>query len=290
MMVMMLMLIGFMLCPHLLQQLVRKGHLLDGGEDGLAVQLIPRGGDDGGVGILFPQHGHGSLQLLLGHLLGAGEDDGAGGLDLVVVELAEVLHVDLHLGGVRHGDEAVELHVRHVLYGVLHRHDHVAELAHAGRLNEDAVRVELILHVLQRLIEVAHQRAADAACGHFGDLDAGLLQEAAVNVDLAELVFNQHQLFALVGFRQQLFDESGLTGAQKAGNNINFRHGIRPFQKFYITVIIPRNCKNATLSQKVYSFSGLNFSYSAAFSPEKQEAGFLSPFGTLASREALQSF
>ena len=116
--------------------------------------------------------------------------------------------------------------------------------------------MELSLHVLQSLVEVAHQRTADAAGGHLRDLDAGFLQEAAVNVDLAKFVFNQHQLFALVGFRQQLFDECGLTGTQEAGDDVDFCHGISPFQKFYTTVIIPRNHKNATPSQKIYSSSG----------------------------------
>ena len=256
MMVMVLVFVCLMFGPHLLQQFIGQRDFFNGGEDGLAIQLIPRGSDDGGIGVFLPEHGHGGLQLLLRHLLSPGEDDGTGGLDLVVVELTEVLHIDLHLGGVRHGDKAVELHLGNVLYGVLHRHDHVAELAHAGGLNEDAVGVELSLHVLQSLVEVAHQRAADAAGGHLGDLDAGFLQEAAVNVDLAKFVFDQHQLFTLVGFRQQLFDECGLTGAQEAGDDVDFCHGISPFQKFYTTVIIPRNHKNATPSQKIYSSSG----------------------------------
>ena len=81
-----------MLVAHMLEKLVGQRHLLHSGQDGLAVDLIPRGGDDGGVGVLFPQQGHGSLQLFLAQLLGAAEDDGAGGLDLIVVELAEVLH------------------------------------------------------------------------------------------------------------------------------------------------------------------------------------------------------
>ena len=116
--------------------------------------------------------------------------------------------------------------------------------------------MELRLHVLQSLVEVAHQRTTDAAGGHLGDLDAGFLQEAAVNVDLAKFVFDQHQLFALVGLRQQLFDECGLTGTQEAGDDVDFCHGISPFQKFYTTIIIPRNHKNATPSQKIYSSSG----------------------------------
>ena len=147
----------------------------------------------------------------MGELLGPGEDDGPGGLDLVVVKLAEVLHVDLHLGGVGHGDKGVELHVWLVTDGVLHRHDDIRELAHAGGLNEDAVGIKLRFYLLQGAIKVAHQRAADAPRGHLGDLYPGVLQKAAVNGDLAELVFDEHQLFALIGLRQQLFDEGGFS-------------------------------------------------------------------------------
>ena len=217
-----------MLGAHLLQHLVGQRHLFHGGQNGLAVDLIPGGGDDGGSGVLLTQQGGSRLQLLLRQLLGPAEDNGTGGLDLVVVKLAEVLHIDLHLAGIGHGDEAVELHVRHILDGVLHRHDHIAELAHAGGLDEDAVGLVLLVHFLQRLVEIAHQRAADAAGGHLTDLHAAVLQKAAVDGDLAELVFDQHQLFPLIGLGQQLFDQRSLARAQKTGNNVNFCH-IIPF-------------------------------------------------------------
>ena len=224
MLVLMLRLVRRVLGLHPGQQLVGQRNLLDGAEDGLAVQYVPGGGQDGGAGVLLPQQGHGGLQLLLAQLLRPAEDDRPGGLDLVVVELAEVLHVDLDLGGVGHGDEAVQLHVRHVLHGVLHRHDHVAELAHAGGLDEDAVGVELLVYLLQRLVEVAHQGAADAAGGHLTDLHAAVLQKAAVDADLAELVLDEHQLLALERLRQQLLDQGRLARAQKAGYDVDFCH------------------------------------------------------------------
>ena len=217
-------LIRLVLSAHMRQQLVRQRDLFDGAEDGHAVQLVPGCGENGGIGVLLPQQRHGGFQLLLAQPLGAGEDDGAGGLNLVVVELAEVLHVYLDLCGVRYGHKAVQLHVRYVLHGVLHRHDHVAELAHAAGLDEDAVRVELLMYVLQRLVEVAHQRAADAPGGHFADLHAGVLQEPTVNADLAELVFDQYQLLAGEGLGQQLLDKGRLTCAQKSGNDVDLCH------------------------------------------------------------------
>ena len=256
-MMVMLMLVGLVLGADLLHQLVGEGDFLHRGEDGLAVQLVPGGGEDGGVLVVLAQERHGGGELLRADLLRAGEDDRAGGLDLVVIELSEVLHIDLHLRRVSHGDEAAELHVGLVLHGVLHGEDHVRELAHAGRLDEDAVGVELLFHVLERLAEVAHQRAADAPGGHLADLYAGLLQEAAVDADLAELVFDQHQLLALIGLLEQLLDERRLARAQKAGNNVNFCHGydflslcmpqIHDFHPYYNSLFLKKS-KSVTVN------------------------------------------
>ena len=66
---MMLSFLGLVLGPHLLQQLVGQRHLLHGGQNGLAVQLVPGGGQNGSGGVLLPQQSHGGLQLLLGQLL-----------------------------------------------------------------------------------------------------------------------------------------------------------------------------------------------------------------------------
>ena len=198
-----------------------------GGEDDVAGQLIPRSGDDGGVGVVLLQQGDDLVQLVLGHVLGAGEDDGAGGLDLVIEELAEVLHIHLALLGVDNGHGAAQLHGGG-LVGVAHGAADVAQLAHAGGLDDDAVGVILLHHVVQRLVEVAHQRAADAAGVHLVDLDAGILQEAAVNADLAELIFDEHQLLTLEGLLQQLLDEGGLARTEETGNNVDSRHDKLP--------------------------------------------------------------
>ena len=139
-------------------------------------------------------------------------------LTLVVVELAKVLHIQLDLVHVCYGNKAVQLHIQ-VLGHTFHSTGHVGQLAHAGRLDEDAVRVVLLHHLLQGGAEIAHQRAADAAGVQLIDADAGLLQKAAVNADLAKFVLDQHDLLSGKGLLDQLFDKSGLTGAQKAGEN-----------------------------------------------------------------------
>ena len=196
-------------------------------EDLLAVELRPRRGHDRGGRVLLAQQRHGGVELLGTDALGAREDDGARVLNLVVEKLAEVLHVHLALVRVHDGREAVE----HQLVGLyaLHGADDVAQLADARGLDEDAVGVELLEHFLQRVGKVAHEAAADAAGVHLVDLHAGVLEEAAVDGDLTELVFDQHDLFARVGLSDQLFDQRGLAGTEKAGENINFCHKRKHF-------------------------------------------------------------
>ena len=201
-------------------EIVLGGHGL---EDLLTGQGVPGGGHDGGGGVLLPQHGHGSSDLLLGSVLGTAQDDAACMADLVVVELTEVLHIHLDLVHVGHGDKAVQLHIQ--MFGhAFHSAGHVGELAHAGGLDHDAVGVVLLHHLLQGGAEVAHQRAADAAGVQLVDLDAAFLQKAAVNADLAELVLNQNDLLAGKGLFDELFDQRSLTGTQEAGENIDFGH------------------------------------------------------------------
>ena len=213
------MMVVMMLGLQLLEQSVA---LLHGLEDLCAGQLVPGGGDDDGVGILLPQQGHAGVELLLGDAAGAAQNDGPGGLHLVVVEFAEVLHIHLALARVGHGDQVAE---RHRITGdLLHGCLHVAELAHTGGLNEDPVRRVVGNDLGQSLAEVAHQAAADAAGVHLGDLDARVLQKAAVNADLAELVLDQHQLLSGVGFLNHLFDQGRLACAEKTGVNVNFCH------------------------------------------------------------------
>ena len=93
------------------------------------------------VRVLLAQQRHGGVELLGADALGAREDDGACVLDLVVEELAEVLHVHPALVRVDHGREAVERHL--VGLHALHGADDVAQLADARGLDEDAVGVKL---------------------------------------------------------------------------------------------------------------------------------------------------
>ena len=67
-----------------------------GGEQLLAGQILPRGGDDAGVLIQAAQHGNGLVETLLRALSRAGQQDGTGMRHLILEKLTEVLEV--HLG------------------------------------------------------------------------------------------------------------------------------------------------------------------------------------------------
>ena len=210
-------------------QLLFKGILvLHRLENLCAGELIPRGGNDGGVLVVLAQQSDAGFKLFGLDTVRAAQNDGVCVLDLVVIELAEVLHVHFALVCIGNGGEAVQRNVFHVQ--VLHGTDHIAQLAYAGRLDQNAVRVVGLQHLMQRLAEVAHKAAADAALAHLGDFNAGVLQKAAVNGNLAELVFDEDELFALKSFGDQLADQRGFACAEEAGKNIDFRHILMPFR------------------------------------------------------------
>ena len=209
-MVVMLVVLVLDLLHQVVGQIVAALH---GGENLGPGELVPGGGEDCGLWVALPQEGDGSVQLMLVDFLGAGEDDGAGVLHLVVEELAEVLHIDLGLGGVHHGDKAVQAQVGSLGVDPLYGGYHVGQLAHPGGLNDNAVGGVIGEYLLQGGAEVAHQGAADAAGVHLGDLHSGVPEKAAVDADLAELVLNEDDLLALEALVQQLFDKGGLAGA-----------------------------------------------------------------------------
>ena len=206
--------------------------LLDGAQNETGLQLVPRGGDDGGSLIVLADQLDALVDLVLVHVLGTAEQDGLGALDLIAEELAEVADIHLALDHVDHSSAAAQLQV--MGFGSLGYHAaDVGQLAHAGRLDDDAVRMIGVDQFADGLAEVAHQRAADASAVQLRHLNAGILHEAAVNADFAVFVLQQNHFFALKGAGNQLLDERGLARAQEAGNNMYFRHlNIPPCQEF----------------------------------------------------------
>ena len=223
MVVVMLLLAGMCLVggAGLVQQLGHKVALAIHDRDDLGTgQGGPVGGDDGGGGVLLGQQGNGGSNLILTGVAGAAQDNAGGMADLIVIELAEVLHIHFDLVDIGHGDKAVQQH-RQGLGHALDRAGDIAQLADAGRLDEDAVGVVGLNDLFQRLAEIADQTAADAAGVQLVDLNTGLAHKAAVNADLTEFVLDQDDLFARERLFDELFDKGGLAGTEKAGENVD---------------------------------------------------------------------
>ena len=159
----------------------------------LAVKLTPRGCYDGCRCVVCAQKCDRLVKLCLRNRIGVREHDATGVLDLIVEELAKVFHIHLALFHVDDRGEAIELHA--LRRNVLHRTDDIRKLANARGLDENAIGMIGCENLLERLAEIANKRAADASAVHFGHLNACVLHKAAVDANLAEFVFNQHELF-----------------------------------------------------------------------------------------------
>ena len=197
-----------------------------------AGELIPRGRHNGGIGIMLPQHGNSVIQLLLGNSVRTGQDDRAGGFDLVIIKLAKILHIDLDLACVYHSHGTIQLYI--FICHFFHGGDHIRQLAHAGGLNDDPVRSIVCDHLGQCLAKIAHQAAADTAGVHLRNVDPCILQKSAVNADLTKFVFDENELLTCVMLGYHFLDQGRLTGPQKTGVNINFRHFLHTFLCFLI--------------------------------------------------------
>ena len=255
--------------PDHLRKLLRQSILvLHGLKDLLAGELLPGRRDDHGVGVMLAQQGDGGCQLFLADGGSTAENDAGRRLNLIRIELTEILQIDLAFCRVRHGDEAAQCDF--VRCNAFHRTDHITELANAGRLDKNAVRLVLRDHLLQRAAEIPDKRTADAPGVHFIDLDAGFLHEAAVNTDLTELVFYEDKLFSLIGFPDHLLDERGLARAKKTGINVDdchcfvdFLSNLHPekqmlhFSEYYSTI--------SEISQVPKGFCGIKHNFRLLF-------------------------
>ena len=219
--IVMVVMVMMVMC-QLLKLGVEGGLLLHSLKDGLAVEVVPRGRNQGSGLVMLANKFHRSFQLFSGDAVGMAENDRVSVLDLIVEELAEVLHIHLALISIDNGGETIKQNVGAV--DILDRADNVAEFSDTRGLDKDAVGRIFVKHLFKSLSEVTDQTATDATRVHLGNRDACVLQKAAVNTDFAKLVFDKHQLLARVGFLDQFFDKSGLARSQKTRKNINFGH------------------------------------------------------------------
>ena len=221
-----LMMMVMMLVLQSFQILLDGGCTLHGLQKLFSGQFRPGGGYQCCGLIMLTQQLHSAIQLCLRNGIGAGQNDGGGCFDLIVVELTKVLHINLDLAGIGNCNTVAKAHI--LTGDLFHRCHHIGQLAHTGGFDDDPIRMVLGNNLIQSLSKVAHQRAADAAGVHLGNVNARFLQEASVDADLTKFIFDQHQLLSAVGFLNHFFDKGGLASSEKTGVNIDNCHSVSP--------------------------------------------------------------
>ena len=199
----------------------------------IGLHVIPGRGDDPGAGMGFLDEQAALFHTVRRQQLRAAEDDGGGGLYLVQEEFAEVFHVHAAFACIHDGGAAADLEFGMTLFSIPDGGNDFAQLADTGGLDDDAVRMILVQQVIDGLLEIAGQGAADAAGIELGDGDAGILHKGAVHADFAVFVFKKNHFFVFQASHQQLADQSGLSSAEETGNEINLCHFSRSFSLGY---------------------------------------------------------
>ena len=169
-------------------------------EDCLSGKLIPWGGDDSRIWVQLTDDFCIRLKLCLVHILGFGKNDAGCSCDLIVKEFLEIPVIHFAASCVDHSAVAVQFNPA----DCFHCPQDIGKLSDPGRLNDDPVRMIGIDDLLQRLLKITFQGAADAAAVYFADLNAGLLQESSVNADFAEFIFYKDYLLAMENIFDQL--------------------------------------------------------------------------------------
>ena len=205
------------------QSLLQISGALNGIEDHFAVEFRDGCRDDGGVLIVLAKELHTLGDFFFADLVCPCQDDSTCIGDLVIEEFAKILEIDFALGCVYNCCGAVEVHLR-VLGSIVDGTHNVRELADTGGLDQDALGSIGGHDFPEGGAEITDQRAADAACVHLTDLNAGLFKESAVNTDLTEFVFDQNDFRACKSIFEKLFNECRLAGTQESGNDIYFCH------------------------------------------------------------------
>ncbi len=214
---------GVKFIPQCLEVVLQSVFLFHELKNLRAVQLFPGRGENVGGRVVSADFVHAFVQLFIRSAGGVAENDSACVFNLVVEKFAEVLHV--HFTFVDIDNRGQRIDAGNVLQiGIMDRDGDIAELADARRLDKYTVGGVIGDNLFERLAEIADKAATDTAGVHFGDVHTGILQKSAVDADIAEFVFDKNQLFAAVGFGDKLFDQGCFSGAEKAGEYVDFCH------------------------------------------------------------------
>jgi hypothetical protein len=181
---------------------------------------------------MLTDQGYCLCNLFLARLIGTAQNDGSGVLDLIDKELAKVLDIHLALGRIHNGYGTVHLHIQ-ILCNVLHGLQYVRELANARGFDQNTLRCISVNHFLQGSTEIAYQGATNTTGIHFLNFNAGLLQKAAINANLTELILDQYGLRTVQRFCKKLFNQGRFSSPEETRYHVYLCHFHHPFLLIY---------------------------------------------------------
>ena len=236
-MLVVVMVVMFMLFLKSLYRILKSVLVLHGRKNILAVKAIPGSCHDNSAFVMLAKKIYTLADLLISCALCMRKHDRRSVLDLVVIELAKVLHIHLTLVYVGNRSEAIKRCA--MLLRGLSRANNVGKLAYARGLNDDSVGIVLLKNLYKRLGKITNQRATDATRIHLGNLNSRISKEATVDTDLTKLILDKNNLLACICFLNKLLNQRGLTCAKEAGKYIYFSHFKSPLNNTFTNNIIP---------------------------------------------------
>ena len=124
---------------HFLHHIFQRIRTLYGLQNCFSLQFIQRRCNYDSLVIMVAHQLHALMQLFRTHLIRPGQQDGSRIFNLIDKKLPEIFDVHLRFCGVYHSHRAVYLHIQ-VSRHILHCLQHVRQLSHAGRLNQNTLR------------------------------------------------------------------------------------------------------------------------------------------------------
>ena len=188
----------------------------------LTVKAVPRCSYNNRIGIMLTKKCYTFSNLLIPCSLCMRKHDCRSVSNLIVIKLAEVLHIHLALINISNSGKAIKNST--VLLSSLCRTNNVGKLTNARGLDNNSVGIVFLEHLNKCLGKIAHKRAADTTRVHLGDLNTCIGKETTVNTDFTEFVLNKNNLLACICFFNQLLDKGSLACSKKAGKYINLCH------------------------------------------------------------------
>ena len=172
MIVVFMVMMAVLMIVYIFQQIFHAGLMFQGAADSICVKLLPWRGDNRRLIVLPAQEGNTLFHGFRLHHLRPADDDRRSACNLVFIKFPEIFQVHFCLFPIHHGNPAFNLD-RRILFHRFHRTHDIGEFSDPGGFNQYPVRRILVQNLFQSNAEISHQRTADAARVHLGDLNTG---------------------------------------------------------------------------------------------------------------------